>query len=460
FALFHQRFSTNTLPTWKLAQPFRLLAHNGEINTLQGNYHWMCTREPQLESELWGDELDELLPVLERSDSDSAMLDKVLELLIRSGRDPRHALSMLLPPARRGLADADDAVRAFFEFHNLLIEPWDGPAAVVACDGQVAVASMDRNGLRPLRTWETRDGLLIVSSEAGVVDLPASEIVTKGRLGPGQMLTVDLTTGRVASDLEIKRELASRHPYRRWLDDHLKRPRGEAGAGVDAANVAHVSKDAGRRRVLQLAFGYSTEALDRILEPMAHGRLPVGSMGNDAPLALLSEQPQLLFSYFKQRFAQVTNPPIDPLRELLVFDLETVAGGVANLLADNAPEAARVARFPSPVLSDGQFQWLLGLEDPAFRHARLDLTWECGPEGTPSAEQGELLRRAVDELADRAAELAGGGGEDATVLVLSDTDLAPGRPTIPMLLAVAAVHTRLVATQQRMTVALVCETAE
>ncbi|MEM1179718.1 MAG: glutamate synthase large subunit [Acidobacteriota bacterium] len=456
FALFHQRFSTNTLPTWRLAQPFRLLAHNGEINTLQGNYHWMRTREPQLESELWGDELRELLPVLERADSDSAMLDKVLELLIRSGRGPEHALSMLLPPARRGLLDDEDAVRAFFEYHNLMIEPWDGPAAVVACDGQVAVAAMDRNGLRPLRTWETEDGLLIVSSEAGVVSLPPEHVTRKGRLGPGEMLAVDLATGLIRNDSEIKADLAAQKPYRRWLDDYLQRP--EPGAGAEAAGRAAVDDD--RRRVLQLAFGYSTEALDRILEPMANGKLPIGSMGNDAPLALLSEQPQLLFSYFKQRFAQVTNPPIDPLREELVFDLETVAGGVANLLAENAPEAARVARFPSPVLSREQFHWLLGLEDDAFRHARLDLTWESGPEDASRQVQGERLRKAVDALADRAAELAAGDGPRATVLVLSDADLAPGRPTIPMLLAVAAVHTRLVATQRRMTVALVCETAE
>ncbi|MCG8456853.1 MAG: hypothetical protein MI919_11280, partial [Holophagales bacterium] len=358
-ALFHQRFSTNTWPTWRLAQPFRMLAHNGEINTIQGNLHWMRTREPQLESELWGDELEELFPVLDERASDSAMLDQMLEMLVLSGRSPLHAMMMLIPEASRKTSEKLPELRAFYEYHSMLLEPWDGPAAVVFTDGRLAAAALDRNGLRPQRYWRTRDGLLILGSEAGMVGVPEGSVVEKGRLGPGEMLAVDMEAGRVLRNSEIKLAMATRQPYGRWVREQMVPPPEAAPLAADPADGASEigaggegaaeTSDAGLER-RQKAFGYTKEALERIFDPMlTEAKLPVGSMGNDAPLAVLSRQPQLLYSYFKQRFAQVTNPPIDPIRERLVFSLESFAGGWANLLEEK-PETAHLVRFTSPVL--------------------------------------------------------------------------------------------------------------
>ena len=319
-ALFHQRFSTNTAAAWRLAQPFRQLAHNGEINTLRGNAYWMRARESELASPVLGADLPEILPLLDESASDSAMLDQAFELLVRAGRSPEHALAMMMPEAPTAHTDADR--RAFFDFHATLLEPWDGPAAVVFFDGARVGAALDRNGLRPQRFWRSRDGLLILGSETGIADLPTDDkVVERGRLGPGEQLVVDLDSGRLFRDAEIKNNLAQLRPWRQWLAESVAwlEPRADFPTGPvrGAAELAR----------LQKAFGYSVELVERILEPMLReGNPPIGSMGNDAPPAVLSGQPQLPYSYFKQRFAQVTNPPIDALRERGAFSLDTYAG--------------------------------------------------------------------------------------------------------------------------------------
>ena len=445
-ALFHQRFSTNTRPTWRLAQPFRMLAHNGEINTIQGNLNWMKTRESQLESELWGEDLAELLPVLDERASDSAMLDQALEMLYLSGRDPLHAIMMLMPEAgARTSAGHDPALQAFYDYHAALIEPWDGPAAVVLTDGRMVAAALDRNGLRPQRFWLTQDGLIILGSEVGIVDLPEGSVVEKGRLGPGEMLAVDTVAGVLLRNDEIKSEIARRKPYGQWLDQHrILPPEIPAQSGVPSADPAVLFR-------AQQAFGYTKEALEKIVDPMlSFGKPPVGSMGNDAPLSVLSVQPQLLYGYFKQRFAQVTNPPIDPLRERLVFSLDTFAGGWSNLLAEEIPETAHVVRFKFPILTGGQFQWLIQLDDPSLRCLTLDATWaiDTGNEG---------LRAKVDELAEQAEEAAQSG---VSLSVLSDRNVGPERAPVPMLLATSGVHHHLVRRGQRMKVSLICDTAE
>ena len=456
-ALFHQRFSTNTTPSWRLAQPFRMLAHNGEINTIQGNANWMRAREPDLASPLWGDAMEELLPVLDPRGSDSAMLDQMLELLTLSGRDPLHALAMLLPEAKRRGGGRDSELQAFYDYHATLVEPWDGPAAVVVSDGRLAAAALDRNGLRPQRFWRTADGLVILGSEAGMAPVPDEQVVERGRLGPGQMLAVDMEHGCLLRNDEIKRSLARRRAYRRWLDDHLVVP-PEAPLLLPPRNGAHHRPD--DRLVPELepeqleqnqrVFGYSREALERIVDEMArHGKPPVGSMGNDAPLAVLSEKPQLLYSYFKQRFAQVTNPPVDPIRERLVFDLDTFVGGWRNLLGED-PAACHLLRFRWPILTSPELAWLRQLDDTDFYCVELATRW-------PVVEGVEGLRHAVESLTRRAEEAADAG---ASLLLLSDRGIDADHAPIPMLLATAAVHQHLVRTQKRMRVSIVCDTGE
>ncbi|MEM9554716.1 MAG: glutamate synthase large subunit [Acidobacteriota bacterium] len=449
-ALFHQRFSTNTSPAWHLAQPFRWLAHNGEINTVQGNIAWMRARESQLESALmpW---LGEVLPVLDERASDSAVLDQMLELLVLGGRDPLHALAMLMPAASRQRSEKDDALRAFYDYHAMLAEPWDGPAAVVLTDGRIAAAGLDRNGLRPQRYWRTADGLLILGSEAGMVEVDG--VVARGRLGPGQTLAVDTVTGRIDGDAEIKQRLATARPYRQWIDTQSVEPPSRAVARTDFADdLAHSSLEVDSARQRQAAFGYSKDTLTSIFDPMLlEGKPPVGSMGNDAPHAVLSTKPQLLYSYFKQRFAQVTNPPIDPLRERLVFSLDTFVGGWANLL-DEHPEAAHLVRFGTPILSSEHFAWLrrLGDDDPAFRRADLRALF-------PVAAGAPALEAAVERLCARAEAAVDDG---AALLVLSDRGVDSERAPVPMLLAVSAVHQHLVRRHKRMRVSLVADTGE
>jgi glutamate synthase (ferredoxin) len=441
-AVFHQRYSTNTMPRWSLAQPFRFLAHNGEINTLQGNVNFMRSREPVLESSLFGEHVHDLLPIIEPGGSDSAALDNAFELLTQAGRDPLHALAMLVPEAYEERDDVDPDLRAFYDYHATLMEPWDGPAALALSDGRFAIAGLDRNGLRPQRYWITEKGLVIVGSEAGLVDID-ERVVERGRLGPGSVLAVDTSTGRVLTNDAVKRDLATRRPYRSWVGDYL----------VDAPELVadEVSSRGWERGALtrtQALFGYSSEDYDRIFEPMVfEGAIPLGSMGDDTPLALLSEQPQPLYRYFKQRFAQVTNPPIDPLRERSVMSLHTVIGPRGPLL-EEAPLSARVLRFDSPVIDEARFAWLK--EQGAFRPLTLSTVF-------PVADGPEALATALEEVCDRAVSAVHAGHG---VLILSDRAVGPEHAPIPMLLAASAVHQRLLQAGLRTRTALVCDTGE
>jgi len=441
-AVFHQRYSTNTVPRWSLAQPFRFLAHNGEINTLQGNVNLMRAREPVLESELWGEDVRDLLPVIQPGGSDSAALDNAFELLVLSGRGPMHALMMLVPEAYEEVPDMDPALRGFYEYHGALMEPWDGPAALALTDGRYAVAALDRNGLRPQRYWLSRDGLVVVGSEAGMVPLNEADVLEKGRLAPGTMLAVDTLEGRLLRNDEIKARCAARAPYLAWTEAHTRRP---PTCHAEPLEARPWEPPAVTRT--QALFGYHQEDLDRIFAPMMQGEIPTGSMGDDTPLAVLSEQPQGLFRFFKQRFAQVTNPPIDPLRERLVMSLETVVGPRGRLLAEDE-RAARVLALPSPILDEVGLAWLKGQASFRPRVLKARFAVASGPEG---------LEGALDVLCREAVEAVEGG---AGLLILSDREVGPDWAPIPMLLATGAVHHRLIEAGLRTRTAIVCEAGE
>ena len=347
-ALVHQRFSTNTFPSWPLAHPYRLVAHNGEINTLRGNINWMRAREGLLRSSVFGDDLAKLLPVIREGGSDTATFDNVLELLVMAGRSLPHALLMMIPEPWSGHKTMDPALKAFYEYHSALMEPWDGPAAIAFTDGHVIGAVLDRNGLRPLRYSVTRDGMVVMASESGVLDLPAEEIVLKDRLRPGRIFLVDTVRGRIVSDEEIKRELADAHPYADWLRENL--------LDIDDLPAAPYLPRPEHETVVrrQRMFGYSDEDLRLLLTPMATtGEEPIGSMGTDAALAVLSDRPRLLYDYFKQTFAQVTNPPLDAIREQLVTTMGSTVGPEGNLL-DPAPESCRQIKIDYPVIDNEQ----------------------------------------------------------------------------------------------------------
>ena len=439
-AVFHQRYSTNTFPSWPLAQPFRLLAHNGEINTLQGNVTWMAAREAGLRSPLWPDGVDDLLPVIQPGGSDSAMLDNVLELLTRSGRDLLHSLITLVPSAWEGVLDLPDAVRAFFEYHGCLGEPWDGPAGLAFSDGRFAAAALDRNGLRPARYIVTRDGLVVVASEAGVVDVPPEQIIEKGRLGPGQILAVDTYKAIVLHDDEIKGLCAMRKPYGDWIERHMIRLTGVHGPAEIVVPADLVTQ--------QRVFGYAAEDLDRILRAMVEERKdPVFSMGDDTPLAALTERPRTLAHYFRQRFAQVTNPPIDFLRERLVMSLAGYLGPQQSLLEED-PLHARLVHLPSPVLTA---EMLAAIRDRApVPVATLPVLFSVreGPAG---------LRRALATLIEDACAAAERGPR---ILILTDQGVTADRAPIPMLLAVSAVHHALIRRGLRSRTGLLAESGE
>src|SRR6478672_3142672 len=341
-ALVHSRFSTNTFPSWELAHPYRMIAHNGEINTLRGNVNWMRARESQLASELFGSDIDKVLPVVRQGGSDTAVFDNVLELLVLAGRSLPHALMMMVPEAHAGRAGVPDELRGFYAFHDCLTEAWDGPAAIAFTDGRLIGATLDRNGLRPGRWLETRDGWVVLASEAGVLDIPAAEIVRKGRLQPGKLFVVDLDQGRIVPDDEVKREVAARKPYAAWFErEHVRL----ADLPRPAPRVANEPL-----RSLQLAFGYTQEDMKVMLAPLAvNAEEAIGSMGNDTPLAALSDRRPLLYSYFKQLFAQVTNPPIDSTREAIVMSVQSLVGSERNLL-DETPAHARQLVIENPIL--------------------------------------------------------------------------------------------------------------
>jgi glutamate synthase (NADPH) large chain len=442
-ALAHARFSTNTFPSWELAHPYRMIAHNGEVNTLRGNINWMRARESQLASELFGDDLEKVIPVVREGGSDSATFDNVLELLVLGGRSIPHAVMMMVPEAYRTRTDLDPDVKGFYDFHSCLIEPWDGPAAVVFTDGRMAGAVLDRNGLRPGRWVQDTEGYVVLASEAGVMTVAPEHIQRKGRLAPGKLFLVDLEEGKVVGDDEIKRAIARRKPYGEWYEK----------------SVVHISdlpdRDPRSPRVeplrsKQLAFGYSQEDLRLVIAPMAaNGEEPVASMGHDAALPILSDRQPPLFSYFKQLFAQVTNPPIDPIREQVVMSLQAGVGAEVNLLVE-APEQAHMLVMDQPILRNHELEKLRQVSHEVFNAATLDITWpiEQGPDG---------MEIRLYDLCGEAANYVDNG---ANILILSDRNLGPERVAMPSLLAVSAVHHHLVRRGTRLRTGLVIESGE
>ncbi len=442
-ALVHSRFSTNTFPSWELAHPYRMIAHNGEVNTLHGNVNWMRARESQLGSELFGEDLAKVIPVVRDGGSDSAIFDNVLELLVLSGRSIPHAVMMMVPEAYRTRTDLDPDVKGFYDFHSCLIEPWDGPAAVVFTDGRVAGAVLDRNGLRPGRWVQDSEGYVVLASETGVMTVAPEHIQRKGRLAPGKVFLVELDEGRVVEDEQVKRRVARRRPYAEWYEQSV----------VHIDDLPEREPRAPRIEPLrskQLAFGYSQEDLRMIIAPMAtNGEEPVASMGNDAALAVLSDRQPPLFSYFKQLFAQVTNPPIDPLREKVVMSLQAGVGAEVNLLTE-VPEQAHQLVMDQPILRNHELEKLRQVSHDVFDAATLDITWpiEQGPDG--------MEMRLYDLCAEAARHVDHG----ANILILSDRNLGAERVAMPSLLAVAAVHHHLVRRGTRLRTGLVIESGE
>ncbi len=451
FAIVHQRYSTNTFPSWELAHPFRAIAHNGEINALKGNLNALAAREASLASDLFGDELKKLLPVVHGGQSDSASLDNAFELLVAAGRDAPHAMLMLIPQAWGAKYHMGHDVRAFYEYHSALMEPWDGPAAVAFTDGIGLGATLDRNGLRPARWTLTKDGLFVLASETGVLDIPSEAVARHGRLKPGSILWLDLERHRLMEDAEVKTTYARRRPYRRWVKEKHIPVTGLFTEIVPSKVDGSLLND-------QLRFGWTREDIDLVIRPMAEtGHEPVGAMGNDAALASLSKKPRTLFDYFHQLFAQVTNPPIDPIREELVMSIMTYIGNQGNILAET-PEHARLVKMTRPVLTDDEIARLRNIPD--FPAKTLSLAFDGG------------LKAALDALAANALDAAKSG---AKILILSDKakDARQGtsdgmsrlasdvsRPTIPSLLAVAAINKALSEAGLRPSVGIVVESGE
>ena len=439
-ALVHQRYSTNTFPTWDLAHPFRMLAHNGEINTLKGNINALKAREKDLSSPVFGDEIKKLLPLIREGQSDSASLDNMFELLVAAGRDPAHAMLMLMPQAWGQKYHMGHDVRGFYEYHSALMEPWDGPAAVAFTDGIIAGAALDRNGLRPARWTLTRNHLFILASETGVIDVPAEEVVRHGRLKPGSMVYLDLPNHRLMDDSEIKVKYARRKPYRRWVDENRIAIQGLFTEIVPPAVGSDLS-------VRQKTFGYTDEDLEIILNPMAKdGKEPVGSMGNDAALACLSKNPRTLFDYFHQVFAQVTNPPIDPIREELVMSLMTYIGNKGNIL-EETPEHANLIKLRRPILTEDELARIEASCSEKFPTRTLPIFFE-----------GDL-EVALEQIGSQAVPAVGSG---AKIIVLSDKpELNTGHTAaIPSLLATAAVNRALIDAGIRSSVGLIIQTGE
>ena len=443
FALVHSRFSTNTLGHWKLAHPYRFLAHNGEINTLRGNINWMHAREAQFESPLFGADIKKIPPVMTPGASDTAGFDNALELLTMTGRSLDHAMLMMIPEAWEQHTAMAPEKRDFYEYHSGLMEPWDGPAMIVAATDRHICAVLDRNGLRPFRYTVTKDDKLVMASETGVLDIPPAQIKERGRLQPGRMFLVSLAEGRIIGDTELKENLSRRQPYGQWLRENkvalADLPPAAAAARPDRAELT--------RR--QRAFGYTHEELRMLTTPMAaSGYEAVGSMGNDAPLAVLSEQNQLLFNYFKQLFAQVTNPPLDAIREELVTSLEAFIGGERNLFAET-PEHCRQLKLQSPLLTGGELAQIRRLEAPGLRAVTLPILFD--------AQGPDSLKAALDELCAAASQAI---AEGCALIILSDREMDAAKAPIPSLLATAAVHHHLIREGQRTKVGLVVESGE
>jgi glutamate synthase (NADPH/NADH) large chain len=448
-ALVHQRFSTNTFPSWKLAHPYRFIAHNGEINTVRGNVNWMNARRRTMESDLLGADLDKMWPLIPHGQSDTASLDNALELLIAGGYPLAHAVMMLIPEAWAGNRLMDAGRRAFYEYHAALLEPWDGPAAIAFTDGRQIGATLDRNGLRPARYIVTEDDLVILASESGALPVPEEKIKRKWRLQPGKMLLIDLEQGRIIEDEEIKRQLAEAEPYEEWLkaaqyklEELPGMPEHDTDVGTDAGLLDR-----------QQAFGFTQEDSKFFLEPMARGgEDPIGAMGTDTPLAVLSKKPKLLYYYFKQNFAQVTNPPIDPIREQLVMSLVSMIGPRPNLLGHHAGSHKRL-EVSQPVLTNGdlrKIRAIADLVDGAFRTTTIDCTW-------PASEGAAGLSNAITRICANATDAV---LADSNILILSDRATGADRVAMPAALATAAVHHHLVRQGLRMQTGLVVETGE
>ncbi|MGO8738718.1 glutamate synthase large subunit [Rhodoblastus sp.] len=446
-ALVHQRFSTNTFPSWQLAHPYRMVAHNGEINTLRGNVNWMAARQASVASPLFGDDISKLWPISYEGQSDTACFDNALEFLVQGGYSMAHAMMMLIPEAWAGNPLMDEERRAFYEYHAALMEPWDGPAAVAFTDGRQIGATLDRNGLRPARYLVTEDGLVVMASEMGVLPIPEEKIVTKWRLQPGRMLLVDLEQGRIIADDEIKSNLAAAHPYGDWLKraqlvlEDLK----PVEAGSSRSDVALLRR--------QQAFGYTQEDTAILMAPMAvTGQEAIGSMGADTPISAMSSRPKLLYSYFKQNFAQVTNPPIDPIREELVMSLVSFIGPRPNILDHEGTANKKRLEVRQPILTNADLEKIrsIGHIEDAFDTKTLDITYavELGAPG---------MKSMIGRLCDRAEQAVKGG---YNIIVLSDRMVGPDRIPIPALLATAAVHHHLINKGLRTSVGLVVETGE
>ena len=427
-ALVHQRFSTNTFPSWPLAHPYRYIAHNGEINTLRGNINWMRARESLLQSDVLGEDMKKILPVIREGGSDTATFDNVLEMLVMAGRTLPHAILMMIPEPWSGDEGMSADRKAFYEYHASLMEPWDGPASIAFTDGTVIGAVLDRNGFRPSRYYVTKDDLVIMASEVGVLDVPPEDVLVKERLHPGRIFLVDTSKGRIVIDEEIKRELVAEHPYREWLDTHLVNIDDLPSARAEEPDHETVFKR-------QQAFGYTQEDLRVILAPMAtNGAAPVGSMGTDTPMAVLSQRPRLLFDYFKQLFAQVTNPPLDAIREELVTWMGSTIGPERNLLKPE-PESCRQIAIKYPIIHDAHLAKLRHLPPgSAFRSTTLSLLFDA-------EQDGSALEQAMNEVCRHASEAVAAGYD---ILILSDRGVGPRQSPIPSLLATAGVHHHLV----------------
>ena len=444
-ALVHSRFSTNTFPSWERAHPYRYLAHNGEINTLRGNINWMHARQALFDSELFGDDVQKILPIINPNGSDSSMFDNTLELLVLAGRPLAHAMMMMIPEPWSNHESMDDERRAFYQYHSCLMEPWDGPASIAFTDGRQIGAILDRNGLRPSRYYVTKDGLVVMASEAGVLDIAPEDIVTKGRLQPGRMFLIDTELGRIIEDEEIKREICSARPYRQWLNEHLV----HLADLPDAPAVETPDHETLLQR--QIAFGYTHEDERIILTPMARdGVEAIGSMGNDAALAVLSNKPRLLYDYFKQLFAQVTNPPIDSIREEIVTSAETRLGSEGNLL-NPQPSACRRVELKWPILTNEDFAKIRRTQLPGLRVGVLPILFRV-----TRGERG--LAKSMEELSIMARRMI--EEEEINVIVLSDRGVTRDTAPIPALLAIAGLHHYLIREGLRTRVSLVLETGE
>ena len=442
-ALVHSRFSTNTFPTWSLAQPFRLLAHNGEINTIRGNRGWMKARESVLNSEALGD-IKDLRPIVQEGMSDSASLDNVFEFLMMSGLSLPQAMAILVPESFNDKNPISEDLKAFYEYHSILMEPWDGPAALLFSDGRYAGGMLDRNGLRPSRYTITKNGMMVVASEVGVMDFEPGDVVSKGRLQPGKILLIDTQEGKIYYDAEIKDQLAKAHPYREWLSENrVQLEKLKSGRHVENSVTDFDKK--------LITFGFGQEDIDKTIIPMATaGQEPVAAMGNDTPLAVVSDRPQVLFNYFRQQFAQVTNPAIDPIREELVMSLTEYIGAVeTNILTPDASNC-KMVRLPQPVLTNTQLDILCNIRYKGFKTQKLAMLFD--------KQQGEEgLRKAIDDLCHEAETSV---DEGVNYIILSDRDIDEQHAAIPSLLAVSAVHHYLISVGKRVQTALIVESGE